>query len=169
MVPVWVHSNCDAVELFVNGKSMGKKDVVANRHLEWQVPFKAGKIEAFGFKGGKVILKDKRETAGSPAAIILSSERSAAFHPSMPDVITVTAYVVDKRGVVVPHADNLIEFSSMGGTIIGVGNGNPNSHEADKATHRMAYNGLCNAIIEVNLGASVSISATSKGLKAAKL
>ncbi|MBW8735458.1 MAG: glycoside hydrolase family 2 protein, partial [Asticcacaulis sp.] len=63
-VSVWAYSNCDAVELFVNGKSLGRKDMAKDMHVEWSVPYQPGKITAFGYKGGRVVVKDTRETAG---------------------------------------------------------------------------------------------------------
>lgn len=165
IVPVWVHSNLDAVELKLNGKSLGKKTVIPNRHLEWQVPFKAGKIEALGYKGGKIVERTVRETAGEPAAIKLSVERTQSLDATQSDIVTVTATLVDKRGIVVPKADNLVTFTVQKGDIIGVGNGNPNSHEPDKATSRKAFNGLCNAIIAVKRGELVNITAQCTGLK----
>ena len=169
-IPVWVHSNLDEVELFHNGRSMGKKRVTPNRHLEWSVPYAPGKIEAVGRKNGQVVMRTKRETAGAPYKIMLSQERTTAFDFRQNDVVIVNAAILDAKGNLCPMAGNLVEFSiAGGGKIIGVGNGNPNSHEADKATKRKAFNGLCCAIIEVPRGNSASIIATSIGLISATL
>lgn len=169
-IPVWVHSNLDEVELFVNGRSVGKKRVTPNRHLEWSVPYAAGKIEALGRKNGRVIMRTKRETAGPPAKIILTQERQSAYEYGHDDVFIVNAGVYDAKGNLCPMADNLIEFSIEGnGKIIGVGNGNPNSHEADKASKRKAFNGLCCAIFEVQKEKGILVHARSEGLMPARI
>ncbi len=76
-ISVWAHSNCDEVELFVNGQSAGRKAMQKDYHVEWQVPYQPGKIEAFAYKAGKVVLKDRRETAGPAAKIILTADRDS--------------------------------------------------------------------------------------------
>jgi beta-galactosidase len=169
-VAVWAYTNCDEVELFVNGKSVGKKAVPKDRHVEWSVPFAPGKIEAFGYKGGKVVLKDKRTTAGKPARVVLTTDRTKLNADGI-DVAVLKAKIVDAAGVPVPNADNLVKFVIDGpASVIGVGNGNPNSHEPDKVDYRKAFNGLCSAIVQSHFEAgSIRITATSEGLTAGKL
>lgn len=133
-ISVWAYSNADEVELFVNAKSAGRKTVTKDFHVEWTVPYQPGKIEAFAYKGGKVILKDKRETAGTSARILLTTDRSALVNDGM-DCTMIKAEGFDDKDRPVPGADNQITFTISGpGAVIGVGNGNPNSHEADKAS-----------------------------------
>ncbi|MBP2161017.1 MULTISPECIES: beta-galactosidase GalA [Asticcacaulis] len=168
-VSVWAHSNCDEVELFVNGKSAGRKPVPRNRHAEWSVPYVPGKIEAFAYKGGKVLLKDKRETAGAPAKVVLSADRTALLGDDM-DVAVLRAEVFDARGRPVPKASDLITFAVSGpGEVIGVGNGNPNSHEADKASQRKAFNGLCSAIVQTRGKGNITVTASGAGLTSGKV
>ncbi len=165
-VSVWAYSNCDAVELFVNGKSMGKKTVEKDRHVEWSVAYAPGRIEAYGYKDGKVILKDRRDTAGPAAKIVLTADRSGLAADGR-DCAVLRAEVVDAKGVPVPKANNLLGFAVTGpAAIIGVGNGDPNSHEADKASQRSAFNGLACAIVQTKKEAgSVTITASAAGLK----
>jgi beta-galactosidase len=168
-VSVWAHSNCDEVELFVNGKSAGRKTMPRNRHLEWSIPYQPGKIEAFAYKGGKVVLKDKRETAGAPAKVVLTADRMALLGDGM-DVAVLRAEVFDARGRPVPKASDLITFTVSGpGEVIGVGNGNPNSHEADKASQRKAFNGLCSAIVQTRGKGSITVTASGVGLATGKV
>jgi beta-galactosidase len=168
-ISVWAHSNADEVELFVNGKSAGRKTVTKDLHVEWTVPYQPGKIEAFAYTDGKVILKDKRETAGAPAKIILTTDRTALTNDGM-DCTVLRAEVFDAKGRPVPKADNLIKFAVSGpGAVIGVGNGNPNSHEADKAAQRMAFNGLCCAIVQVTGAGGITVSASADGLTGSKV
>jgi beta-galactosidase len=168
-ISVWAHSNADEVELFVNGKSAGRKAVTKGFHVEWIVPYQPGKIEAFAYKAGKVILKDKRETAGAPAKIVLTTDRTALANDGM-DCTVIKAEVFDAKGRPVPKADNLIRFAVSGpGAVIGVGNGNPNSHEADKASERKAFNGLCCAIVQVTGAGGITVAASAEGLSGSKV
>ena len=168
-ISVWAHSNADEVELFVNGKSAGRKTVTKDLHVEWTVPYQPGKIEAFAYKAGKAILKDKRETAGAPAKIVLTTDRTALKNDGM-DCTVIKAEVFDAKGRPVPKADSLITFAVSGpGAVIGVGNGNPNSHEADKASERKAFNGLCCAIVQVTGVGGITVTAMADGLASGKV
>ncbi|CAL4866333.1 Beta-galactosidase BoGH2A [Asticcacaulis sp. MM231] len=168
-ISVWAHSNADEIELFVNGKSAGRKTVVKGFHVEWTVPYQPGKIEAFAYKAGKVILKDKRETAGAPAKIVLTTDRTSLINDGM-DCAVLKAEVFDAKGRPVPRADNLITFAVSGpAAVIGVGNGNPNSHEADKASQRKAFNGLCSAIVQVTGVGGITVTASADGLTSGKV
>jgi len=163
-VSVWVYTNCDAVELFVNGKSAGKKDVEKDRHVEWSVTYQPGKIVAYGYKNGQVMLKETRETAGLPAKIVLTADRHVLLGDGR-DCAVIRAEVLDRRGILAPKADNLIGFAIAGpASVIGVGNGNPNSHEADKASLRKAFNGLCCAIVQTTSPGDITVTATANGL-----
>lgn len=132
-VHVWVRGNCEEVELFLNGKSLGKKTMPVNSHLEWEVPYEAGTLSAKGYKAGLLVSSDKVETTGIPESIVLTPDR-AAIKADGEDISVVTVKVNDAQGRAVPTAANDIQFSIEGpGKIIGVGNGDPVSHEADKS------------------------------------
>ncbi|MNQ35807.1 Beta-galactosidase [compost metagenome] len=128
-IDVWAYSNCDEVELFLNKKSLGKKKMEQNSHLEWKVKYESGTLEAIGFKNGKKVLMEVQKTTGSSENIKLSIDKEN--HPN-PNVIVVTAELTDKKGLHVPTANDEITFSIKGGKILGVGNGNPTSLESDK-------------------------------------
>lgn len=167
-IAVWAHSNCDKVELFLNGKSQGVRDVVANHHVEWSVPYAPGVIEAHGYKNGKVILRERRETAGAPAALRLTADR-ARYAADGQDVAILKVEVLDAKGRIVPRAEDLVSFTVTGpGQVIGVGNGDPTSHEPDVATQRKTFNGLAQAIVRTRRGQSgeLRVTATAPGLKA---
>ncbi len=167
-IDVWCFSNLDRVELLLNGKSLGTKTVEKNSHVAWTVKYMPGSIEARGYKNGKVVMTARRETTGAPARIVLQPDRSK-ISADGEDVSVVAASVVDSQGRVVPIADNLITFQVTGnGRVIGVGNGDPSSHEADKASERKAFNGLCVAIVQATKQAGqISVQATSPGLESA--
>ncbi|HKF52387.1 MAG TPA: beta-galactosidase GalA [Candidatus Acidoferrales bacterium] len=131
-IAVWVYSNCDEVELFLNGKSLGRKSMPPRGHLEWQVNYAPGALLARGYKNGKPIAEESRETTGSPAQIKLVPDR-ASIAADAQDVSVITVSILDSQNRVVPVADNEVTFEIDGPRkIIGVGNGDPSSHEPDR-------------------------------------
>lgn len=150
-IDVWVNSNADNVELFLNGKSQGKKDMPRNGHLQWSVNYQPGRLEAVAYKKGKK-LTAKVETTGLPVEVVLSPYKTTVLADGT-DVSIINISVVDKEGRDVPDADNMIRFSITGpAKIIGVGNGDPSSHEPDKCTdgawQRSLFNGKAQVIIQ---------------------
>jgi beta-galactosidase len=167
-IDVWCHSNLDKVELFLNGASQGVKEVARNSHVSWKVAYKPGTLEARGYKGGQKVLVDKRETTGGPAKLLLRPDRREIMADGE-DVSLVELQVLDKEGRMVPVADNEIVFEVSGmGKVIGVGNGDPSSHEPDKAHRRRAFNGLCMVIVQsVKEAGELRLEASSPGLEPA--
>lgn len=130
-IDVRCFSNFDEVELVVNGTSLGRKEMPRNSHLQWTVPYAPGTLMARGYKDGKLQAEEKVETTGVPAALKLTPDRTT-INPDGEDISIITVAVTDAQGRVVPVADNLVNFEiSGGGRIIGVGNGDPSSHEPD--------------------------------------
>ncbi|HWB90923.1 MAG TPA: beta-galactosidase GalA, partial [Puia sp.] len=128
-IDVWAYSNCDEVELFLDHKSLGKKPVPPNGHLEWSVPYHPGSLETVGYTKGKKTLTDEVHTTGPATRIVLQAETNIGKG----HIAFVTVKAVDAAGRPVPTADNEIAFTLHGpARIIGVGNGDPVSHEADK-------------------------------------
>jgi beta-galactosidase len=164
-IEVWCHSNLERVELLVNGRSVGSRDVPKDGHVTWKVPYAAGAIEARGYRGGAVALTAKRETTGPAARLVLEPDR-ATIDGDGEDVAVVAVRVVDAAGRVVPVADDEVTFQVAGpGRIIGVGNGDPSSHEADQGSVRRAFNGLCMAIVQAaRATGELRIEATAPGL-----
>jgi len=140
-VAVWVNSNADNVELLLNGKSLGKKEMPRNGHLEWMVNYAPGKLEAVGYKKGRKITAFV-ETTGEPYRIVVKASAGDG-------VVVYNCAVVDKQGREVPDAANLLHFSVSGNAkIIGVGNGDPSSHEADQDLQRHLFGGKCQVIVQ---------------------
>jgi beta-galactosidase len=147
-ISVWVHSNLDSVELFLNGKSQGSKKVEPLTHLEWSVKYEPGVLEARGTKDGKVVLTEKRETTGDPVAIRVTADRTE-ISADGEDVAVLKIEVLDKEGRAIPTAHNKISFKVSGeGALIGVGNGDPNCQESDKEPERSLFNGLAQVIVQ---------------------
>ncbi|HEX7494708.1 MAG TPA: beta-galactosidase GalA [Bacteroidales bacterium] len=168
-VKVWVNTNAQDVELFLNGKSLGKKVMPLNGHLEWMVLYEPGILEAIANKNGRV-LKTKVETTGTPEQIILTPSKTELM-PNGADITVIDVTVQDSLGREVPDANSLIQFSVQGDAkIIGVGNGDPSSHEpdqfADGNCQRHLFNGKCQLILQAgNSGGTVKIEAKADRLK----
>ncbi|WP_396148581.1 beta-galactosidase GalA [Flavobacterium sp.] len=168
-IDVWVNSNADEVELFLNEKSLGKKTMERNSHLQWNVLYEPGTLEAIAYKKGKKITA-KIETTGQATNVVLTPDKTILMADGK-DANVVNISITDEKGREVPTANNPIAFTiSENAKIIGVGNGDPSSHEADTYKEgnwqRSAFNGKCQVIIQAgkNVG-DVKLEAKSNGLK----
>ncbi len=167
-IDVWVNSNADNVELFLNGKSLGKKDMPRNSHLNWTVNYEPGKLEAIAYKKGKK-LNAKIETTEQPFEVVITPYKTTTIADGK-DATVINVSVVDRQGREVPDADNMIRFYIKGDAkIIGVGNGDPCSHEADICSdgmwQRSLFNGKCQVIIQSgNKPDLIKFEAKSTGL-----
>ena len=166
-IDVWVNSNADNIELFLNGKSLGKKEMPRNSHLQWSVNYEPGKLEAIGFKKGKK-LEAKVETTDVPNTIVVSPSKTTMIADGK-DAIVINISVIDRQNREVPDASNLIQFRVTGDAkIIGVGNGDPSSHEPDKIIdtpwQRHLFSGHCQVILQAGTDISM-IHFEAKGEK----
>jgi beta-galactosidase len=189
IIPVTCYTNCDTVELFLNGKSFGLKGyefprlgmegtygnyparakalrTTADLHLSWDVPYEPGTLRAVGTKDGVVVSTIEIATTGESAAVHLVADRTE-ITADRRDVAHITVEIHDAQGRVVQEADNDIQFDIQGeGRIIGVDNGNPRSHEDYKASRRKAFNGLCLAIVQSTAASGqIKITASSPTLQ----
>jgi len=131
-IKVTIYSNAEEVELILNKQSLGKKVMPKNGHIDWEVTYKSGILQAKGFVKNKAIITQKVETTDVPARIALSAERSQ-LNADGEDVAIVTVQVTDRENRMVPTANNVIAFALNGpGKIIGVGNGDPASHDPEQ-------------------------------------
>lgn len=166
-VEVWAYyNNADEVELYLNGKSLGKKSKQGeDLHVMWNVNYEAGTLKAVSHKGGKEVLVREVKTASAPAKIELIADRKN-IKADGKNLSFITVRILDKDGNLVPNADNLVNFKIEGeGFIAGVDNGFQASLEPFKANYRKAYNGLCLAIVQAKEKAgTIKLTATSNGL-----
>ena len=147
-IAVWVYTNLDAVELFVNGRSLGRQDVPALGHVQWKAVYRPGEIEARGYKNGKLVLSEKRETTGPAVSLRLTADRNVLAADGE-DAALIKVEAIDGRGRTVPTANVKLAFKVAGaGRLIGVGNGDPNCLEPDKAAGRSLFNGLAQIIVQ---------------------
>jgi beta-galactosidase len=165
------YNNADEVELFLNGRSLGtRKKNNDTFHVKWRVPYTAGTLKAVSRKAGKTVMVKQIQTAGAPAKIILSADRNK-IKADGDDLSFVTATIVDANGVIVPRADNLVQFSIKGaGFVRATDNGNPVSHESFQSPSRKALNGLALAVVQSNGSkGNIVLTATSEGMPAASV
>ena len=166
-IPVWAYSNADEVELFLNGKSLGRKKMDPEvMKVEWIVEYVPGTIEAKAYKCGREVASTKRVTAGTPDSIKISVDKTE-ITADKDDVVHVKVEILDENGNFHPLADNLVKFKVTGpGKIIGTCNGNPRSKTPYTSKQQNAFAGLCLAMIQsTGEEGKITIEAISKGLK----
>jgi beta-galactosidase len=190
MIPVLAYTNCDAVDLYLNGRLLGEKRIefprqgtsggwnsyarprvfptTADLHLSWDVPYEPGVLRAEAKRNGQVVATDEVRTAGPPAALRARVDR-AEIRSGIRDVAHVTIEVVDADGVVVPTADALVHFTVQGaGRLLAVGNGDPADHSSYQASERRAFHGLLLAMIQSgDATGKVRVTARADGLEPA--
>ena len=131
-IEVRVHSNCDEVELFLNETSLGRQTMPRNGHLSWNVEYTPGVLLARGIRAGQEIATTKIETTGEPATLALVPDRTTLTADGR-DISVITVEARDAEGRLVPTASVPVTFKLHGpGRILGVGNGDPSSHEPDQ-------------------------------------
>ena len=172
-VEVWAYSNCDEVELTVNGKKLGRQPMPRNGNLKWKAVYQPGKVVAVGYKNGKRILTEKIETTKPAAKIVVKADRQMITADGR-DVSVVTIELHDQNGRIVPDACNMLKFTLEGnGRIIGAGNGDPQymgeDHPKEKDCRAFsipAFNGLAQVLIQSSQEPSaLRLTANGEGLK----
>jgi beta-galactosidase len=171
VTPVHVYTSGDAAELFLNGKSLGKKTKGRYEYrLRWDdVVYEPGELKVVAYKNGKPWAKDVMKTTGPAAKLLIQADRKRIAADGR-DLSFITITVADKAGLLVPQSMNRIRFSIKGpGRIVATDNGDPTSFEPFQATEHSAFNGLCLAIVQANPGktGAITLKAESEGLKSA--
>lgn len=171
-IDMWCYyNNADEVELYINGKSQGVRSKDAEHlHVLWNVTFEPGTVKVVARKNGIETASQEIHTAGEPAQIRLTPDRST-IKSNGTDLSFVTVEILDKDGNLCPNADNLVQFEIGGkGFIAGVDNGSPISLERFKADKRKAFYGKCLVVIQNNgQKGKIGLTATSDGLKHAHI
>jgi beta-galactosidase len=188
-IPVMAYSNAEEVELFLNGKSLGKKKrfsdewempvghnvsdtgkFVSKYRLIWEVPYQPGTLRTVAYSGGKQVAEQEVRTAGAPFRIKLAADRSV-IHADGDDLSYLTVRIEDKDGNLCPLADNLIHFNVTGaGEIAGVDNGNAATIEPFHADHRKAFSGMALLILRSHSHpGKINVVATGDGLAQAQI
>jgi beta-galactosidase len=145
MIPVVAYANAEEVELFQDGKSLGRKPRTDLFECVWQVPYRAGELKAVAYRAGKVVAETTQRTAGVPAQLRLTTD-NAALKADRNDLALVTLAIIDDRGTLVPDAENRLDFSLLGpARFLGGENGNPVDVTAHGRPWRKAFAGLARA------------------------
>jgi beta-galactosidase len=188
VIPVLAYTNCNSVELFLNGRSLGERRIefpaqgtsggwnsyaepqvnatTNDLHMSWDVPYEPGVLRAVGKRrDGTVACEAEVRTAGAPAAIRLTVDRDT-ITADPGDVAHVTFEVVDTAGTVVPTADNLVRFAVTGGSLVALDNGDLRDHDPYQSDRRHAFNGRGLAILRATQAGRLTVSATADGLSA---
>ena len=189
MIPVFSYTNCEEVELYVNGKSAGRKvkgvdytEIPAEFHefekgmyktkyrLSWEVPYQPGSVKVVAYNGGEAVAEKEIKTAGDPAQITLSADRKEIAADGK-DLSFITVRIEDKDGNFCPLANNLVKFNVTGeGEIAAVGNGDATSQASFQADNREAFNGLCLLILKsIKDGGKIKVVAESADLESAMI
>jgi beta-galactosidase len=192
VIQVMAYTNCDSVELFVNGKSFGTKALQFPRpgnsggwnrydfmpvntttgdlHLTWDVPYEPGTLKAVGRKGGKIVVQEEIHTTGAPAAFRLSVDRNN-IDADQRDVAHIKIEAIDANGNVIPDASEPVQIIVEGeGRLIGLDNSNPFDHTSMKSDHRNTFNGLALAVVQSNnKTGTIRVRTNSSSLKNASV
>ena len=176
-VELWAYSNCDEVELIVNGKKLGRQTMPKNGHLKWNATYKPGRVVAYGYKNGKRILTETIETTKPAAKTVLKADRSQISADGR-DLAVITIEVQDQKGHIVPDACPVLTFTLTGnGRILGAGNGDPSYPGLDhpnaidcRQFTIPAFNGLAQLLIQSTDDAgTLQLTCTSEGLSTSTL
>ena len=172
IMDVNIYSSCGQVELFLNGKSLGKKttDRSTKYLANFEVPYEPGTLRAVGLAGRKQVAVAELHSAVEVTQISLSSDRNK-IKANGQDLSYVTVELTDNNGVRNPKADNLVSFEVVGpGTIVGVGNANPVSLESFQVPLRKAWHGRCMVVVKSDTKTGkIILKTTSEGLKTASI
>ena len=169
-VRVFVYDNCHSVELFLNGRSIGKEATDKYVHHEWTVPYEVGTLSCVGYdENGNVVAKDEKVTTGAPVALKLRFENEGDVFANGEDLALFTCYAVDSLGREVPDAECNVSFITESNVIVvGTGSDNTDHTPASCPDRRMMAGRVLAAILPKKEG-KLTLVAKSKGLKSARI
>ena len=168
ITPVHVYTSGDEAELFLNGKSLGrKKKAQFEYRIRWDsVVYQPGELKVVAYKNGKKWAEDVQKTTGAASKLTLKADRPV-INADGTDLSFITVTVADKEGLLVPRSQNLVKFEISGpGEIVGVDNGDATSFESFLGKEHKAYNGLALVIVRSKEGqaGTIILKAKSDGL-----
>lgn len=165
-IKVMALSNADSVVLKLNGRVISGQKVDKYEMNSWKVPYQVGELSAVGYKNGKVISNSKVETTSAAVQLKLTPDRYSLAGNGT-DAMPITVELLDNKGLHVPTSNVPVEFTISGpASIIGLGNGNPTSHEAEKGNKRNLFNGFAQVIIQsAEQSGTVVLTASAKGFQ----
>ncbi len=150
-IPVTVYTNCDELELFLNGESLGKKPIEKYGHGEWDVPYTPGTLEVKGYINGEEKASHKKITTGKPHSLKLTLDNE--FKANGEDIALFTCECLDENGLTVPDAAEYVYFSAESPAVI-IGTGSDNcDHRNVKSSERKMYMGKIRVAVKPAGGA----------------
>lgn len=173
-LPVWCVTNCDRVELVLNGRLLGEKKLDRGKtfHVEWSVPYAAGTLKAVGKNAGQAVATDEVRTPDKPKRLVLQADR-ARIAADGEDLSFVQVQVTDAEGLVCPSAGDLVRFRIEGpGMIAGLDNGDPTNHEpfGNGADRHRVFHGLGLAVVKgMRQPGRIVLHAEADGLESAEI
>jgi beta-galactosidase len=172
VTPVFVYTSGDEAELFLNGRSLGRKQKGSAFRLRWDdVKYEPGDLKVVAYKNGQQWAEDEVKTTGPAAKVLLTADR-ASLHADGQDLVYITAAIADQDGLTVPRTSNLVDFSVTGpADIVATDNGDATSLVSFQSPQRQAFNGLVLAIVRTQAGKSgdIVVTAKSEGLAPAEV
>jgi beta-galactosidase len=168
IIKVMSHTNCEEAEVFVNGKSYGRKETPLTKQASWEIPYEPGTLELVGYNHNVEVARDTVKTTNKETKLIINPSRNIIYNDGS-DAVPFNISAVDDAMQVVPTSNLLTKIEVVeGGVLIGTGNGDPNCHEDFKGNQRSLFSGKCQAIIRANKNAKeLIINVTADGLEEA--
>lgn len=163
-IRVVAYTNCDSVQLILNGESLGEKQIEKHGHGEWRVPYVPGTIEAIGYRGGKEVCRTKKETTGAAEKLRLTVLTGKANADGR-DVAILTCDCVDHEGRHVPDATPIVHFMTDDLGVV-VGTGSDIADHVPPACHdRKMRGGLISVLVRAGeLPGKMKVYARAEGL-----
>ncbi|MBX7123774.1 MAG: DUF4982 domain-containing protein [Opitutaceae bacterium] len=168
LIPVVAYSNAEEVELFQDGRSLGRQPMTLAWQIVWNVPYRPGTLKAVAYRNGKPVAEDRQQTAGPAVRLLLELDRTT-LHANRRDALHATVRVVDKDGVLVPGAADRIRYSVRGPLkLLGTENGDVLDHTPAGSAERNAFMGLCLGIYQSTAEkGSAELTVSANGLQPA--
>jgi len=167
-IKVYAYTNCDAAELFLNGKSLGKKDLKPCQHAEWDVVYQPGKLEAVGYKNQEIAARHMEETTKAPCRLVLQAENADDAGPG--ELVALSCYAVDEDGKAVKDAEieRVRFYAEDGACVVATGSDNTDS-VPPHITERRMYGGRISVLVRLSAEGKATVYAQSYGLKGGKI
>ncbi len=149
-IPVWSYTNCDEVELFLNGKSLGKKDFTNTDklHLEWNVKYQPGELKAIGYKNGRQVIETLKVTTGEGYSFKASADKNK-MAANGTDVVHLKIFITDKNNLEVPTSNEKFKITIKGtAKLLALDNGDPAFKGNFQSTEGSLFNGLALAVVQ---------------------
>ena len=161
-----VYTNCESAELFLNDKSLGEQKMTDAGQILWMVPYEKGALKVVAKNNGKSVVEKTQSSAAAASKIELTVDKTA-IKANRTDVVQIEVSIVDDNGIILPDADNFVEFEVSGpAKLLGVENGDILDLAPHKVLNRKVFKGKCLLLIQTTDEVGIiEVTAKSKELK----